>query len=106
MTTERLSKLLAMEQAKPEDAFLKFAIAQEYVNAGHDELARPYFQTLAEKHPQYVPLYYHFGKLYERSGAFDEAIKLYRAGTIVARNANDLKTAGELEEALMLLNDE
>jgi uncharacterized protein HemY len=106
MASERLSKLLTMEQSKPDDAFIKFAIAQEYVNTQTDELALPYFEALANKHPQYVPLYYHLGKLYERSGSFKQAREIYAAGVNVAKAANDLKTAGELQEALTLLEDE
>lgn len=106
MQSERLTKLLTMEQANPDDAFIKFAIALEYVNAGKDELALPYFELLAGKHPHYQPLYYHLGKLYERTGALNEARKIYTAGFKIAQSSGDLKTAGELTEALSLLEDE
>jgi predicted Zn-dependent protease len=106
MAQERLGKLLEMERLKPHDAFIRFAIAQEYVNAQKDELALPYFTTLAKEHSTYVPLYYHLGKLYERQGLLHEARLVYAAGITEARKAHDLKTAGELQEALTLLEDE
>ena len=93
-----------MEKLKPEDGFLKFAIAQEYVNAGNDEEAKGYFEYLLSQQPNYVPTYYHAGKLFERLSEFEKAIETYCTGITVAKTAGDNKTAGELNEALNLIN--
>lgn len=102
----RLEKLKEMEMAKPDDAFIKFAIAQEYVGKHKYDKALAYFELLLETDPGYVPLYYQFGKLYELLDDFNAATDIYKKGIIIAKVANDLKTAGELNEALMLLTDE
>ena len=101
----RLDKLKEMERQKPDDAFIKFAIAQEYVGMNDDTEALKYFAGLLEKHPQYVPVYYQLGKLHERLNKLKQAADIYTKGITVAKAANDLKTAGELNEALTLLEE-
>ncbi len=101
----RLDKLKEMERQKPDDAFIKFAIAQEHVGMDNDAEALKYFTAVLQNHPQYVPVYYQLGKLHERLNQLPQAIDIYSKGIIVARTANDLKTAGELNEALMLLEE-
>lgn len=103
---QRLEKLKEMERQKPDDAFIKFAIAQEYVHTHNDEKAVIYFELLLEAFPEYVPTYYQYGKLYERINDFAAAANVYKKGITVAKAANELKTVGELNEALMLVEDE
>ena len=102
----RLEKLQEMERQKPEDAFLKFAIAQEFIGMNNDAEAQKYYILLLEGFPQYVPVYYQLGKLFERVNQIKEATEIYKRGMVVAKAANDHKTAGELNEALMLLEEE
>lgn len=106
MNKERLRKLQEWEAQKPDDAFLKFAIAQEYVSAGKDNEALKYFLKLVAKFPDYLPIYYQYGKLFEKLGDVKGAMESYQKGMKVAKAANDLKTFGELKEALILLEDE
>ena len=102
----RLEKLLEMERQKPDDAFIKFAVAQEYVGMDNDAGALKYFNVLLRDFAQYLPAYYQLGKLYERMNHLAVAANVYKNGIIVAKAVNDLKTAGELNEALMLVEDE
>ena len=95
-----------MEKQKPDDAFVKFAIAQEYVGMNDDTTALVHFKSLLETQPGYLPLYYQLGKLYERLEELKSAADIYAKGVIIAKAANDIKTAGELNEALILLEDE
>jgi len=102
----RLDKLLAMERQKPDDAFLKFAIAQEYAGMNNDMEARKRFELLLNQAPQYIATYYQLGKLYERLNEVKLAAEIYQKGVVAAKAANDFKTSGELNEALILLEDE
>ncbi len=95
-----------MEKAQPQEPFIKFAIAQEYVNSANDELAKTYFDLLLSNYPAYLPTYYQAGMLYERIHDFERAKEIYRRGMALAKTTGDMKTAGELNEALMLLEDE
>jgi hypothetical protein len=40
----------------------------------------------------------------EERNKVEEAVEVYKAGKSVARKQNDMKTLGELSEALMLLD--
>ncbi len=106
MNDFRLQKLKEMEAEKPDDAFLKYAIALEYVSAGADNEAKPYFELLLQKFPDYVATYLHLGGLYERRGEIKEAMTAYKKGMEVAKQAGDTKALGELSEALQLAEDE
>ena len=101
----RLEKLQEMERQKPDDAFLKFAIAQEFIGMNNDAEALKYYIVLLEGFPQYVPVYYQLGKLYERANRVIEASEIYKRGVAISKVANDFKTAGELNEALILLEE-
>ncbi len=106
MNEKRIAQLLEMEKHQPNDAFLKFALAQEYVNVNNYPKATEYFELLVEKFPNYVPTYYQFGKLYERVNEITKCIYIYKVGIEKAKAAGDLKTATELTEALTLIEDE
>jgi predicted Zn-dependent protease len=106
MNKERLEKLQQWEAEKPDDAFLKFALSQEYVSAGDDALALNYLLLLEEKFANYLPTYYQLAKLYERSGQTHKAVAAYTKGIAVAKAANDTKTLRELNAALEQLQDE
>lgn len=102
---ERLKKLQEMEAQKPGDTFLNYAIALEYVNAGRDNEAQTIFETLLQKNSDYIATYYQFGKLLERNGANEKAIVVYKQGIELAKKMNDRKNLGELNEALMMLEE-
>src|SRR4051812_32911667 len=105
MNEERLKKLMEWEAQKPADAFLKFAIAQEYVSAEKDFEALKYYKILLVNFPDYLAFYYQLGKLYERAGDIAAATKAYEQGKEVALVAKDFKTLNELNEALSLLDE-
>lgn len=106
MDEERLKKLLEWEAEKPDDAFLKFGIAQEYVSAGRDVEAMKYYTVLVKKFPDYLATYYQLGKLFERMDKAEAAKEVYMAGKEVAQAAGDAKTLRELDEAISQLEDE
>jgi tetratricopeptide (TPR) repeat protein len=86
--------------ANPADAFARYGLALECVNAGDNAAAEGHFRQLMASHPEYVPGYYHFGQLEARLGHGDEAARIFRAGVEVARKAGDSHALSELEAAL------
>jgi tetratricopeptide (TPR) repeat protein len=106
MNEERLKKLKEWEAQKPDDAFFKYAISQEYISAGNDAEAQKYLDLLSDKFPDYLATYYQLGKLHERLQEPGKAIAAYTKGKEVARIAGDAKTLRELNEALTQLEDE
>lgn len=96
----RIEKLLEYMKTADKDSFLQHALALEYVKIGEDEKARSLFNELLLREPTYVGSYYHLGKLLERAGDFDKAIRIYKRGMEEARKAGDNHAYNELMAAL------
>lgn len=103
MHNERLRLIKEMLETNPDDSFLKYAAALEYERDEDFKSAIRTIEDLLSKDADYLGAYYKLGKLYERLGKEKEAIKIYRQGLEVSKKTSDLKTEGELSEALLLL---
>jgi tetratricopeptide (TPR) repeat protein len=97
MSNTRISRLLEFLEKEPNDPFLNYALATEYLVLGDSSLALTYFEELIENHPDYVGTYYHLGKLYEILGRKDEAIATYKNGIEVAANQQNAHARSELQ---------
>lgn len=100
MQTKRLDKLLLMLEIQPNDSFLIYAIALEYLAEGQEEKAKSSFETLLKEHPDYLPVYYQAGIFYADRGEEDKALELFKKGMELAKAKNDIKTYNELKEML------
>ncbi|MEY3051193.1 MAG: hypothetical protein RLY31_978 [Bacteroidota bacterium] len=105
MTTSRLNQLMAFHAAQPGDPFLLFALAKEHEKMGDDATALQQFLQLKQQHPDYVGLYYHLGKLYERAGSAADAFAVYQEGMDVARMLHDQHALDELAAARRALDE-
>jgi len=103
MTNERLKLIKEMLETNPDDSFLKYAAALEYEKEEDNAKAIETIRDLLANDAKYLGAYYKLGKLLEAEGKEKEAIKIYRQGLEVSKKISDLKTEGELTEALMLL---
>lgn len=103
---ERLEKLLQFLEEHPNDNFILFAIAKEYEKMGDDDQALSYFEKLQAENDQYVGLYYHLGKLWERKSDPARAFRTYSRGMEVARKVGDQHALSELAGARLILGDE
>ena len=101
---DRLATLLEMERDKPDDPFLKYALAMEYVSQGNMAESRAFFERLVSDHPDYVATYYQYGKLEEEAGNNAAAVALYTLGIEKAKATGDLKTARELQQAVEMVD--
>ena len=98
---DRLAALLDFHRVDPDDAFTRFALAQEYLKRGDTDAALGFFDALVHDHPDYVGTYYHLGKLYETLGRTESAAEAYRAGIVAATQAGDTPARSELQGALL-----
>lgn len=103
MDTSRLDKLLAFIQNEPNDEFLKYALATEYVRLNDTEKALSYYEDLMNNHPNYSGTYYHLGKLYEALGRKDDAIIIYEKGIAITTAKRDMHALSELRGVYMNL---
>ena len=101
----RIEKLLEYLKTSDKDSFLQHALALEYIKVGQDEEARKLFNEILLREPTYIGSYYHLGKLLERVGEFDRAIRVYKRGMEEAKRAGDNHSYGELMGALEEVED-
>jgi tetratricopeptide (TPR) repeat protein len=97
MSSNRLQKLLEFIGNEPNDPFLKYALATEYLAVNDTLNALMYFEDLLSNHQDYVGTYYHLGKLYEALQRKEDAIKVYEAGMKIARTVRDNHAYTELQ---------
>ena len=102
----RIEQLEIFLLETPNDAFLNYALATEYVSMGDDEKAEFIFRDLLEKNPDYVATYYHLGKLLERKQQKNEAMDIYRMGIEKAKATGEQHSLSELQSALLELEYE
>jgi tetratricopeptide (TPR) repeat protein len=97
MQISRLEKLLEFIKSEPEDPFLKYALATEYLRINQTDKALEYYEDLVNNHPGYTGTYYHLGKLYEALGRKDDALKTYETGIKITREQRDNHALSELQ---------
>ncbi len=97
----RLKQLLSFHEEDPNDSFVRFALAAEYVKLRQYDDAVRAFEDLYAHDPAYVGLYYHFGKLLQSLGQVERAGAIYREGIAVATRLTDFHARSELQSALM-----
>jgi len=102
---DRIEKLKEFLEKDPHDAFVKHALALEYVKLGNEVAARQLWEEILERDPAYVGSYYHLAKLLERTGEKQLAIHWYEQGMKAARAAGEIKSYNELQAALEDLTD-
>lgn len=96
----RIETLQNLLKENPADEFTKYALALEYVSISDTANAEKYMKDLLMNSPNYLAVYYQYGKLLEDKGEIDEARKIYNQGLFVASSQNDLHTKAELQDAL------
>jgi len=101
MTTTRINRLLAFHAQDPDDPFVRFALASEYLKKGDEQTALEWFERLAADQPDYVGTYYHLGMLYQRLGRPDDALETFQRGIEVATRIGDFHSLSELRAARM-----
>src|SRR3569623_1340846 len=97
MPESRLDKLLEFLKNEPNDEFLLYALATEYLRLNEIDKALAYYENLVNNHPDYVGTYYHLGKLYEGLDRKPDAITIYEKGMEIARRKRDNHAFAELK---------
>ena len=106
MIVNRLERLLEFQKNEPNDPFLKYALATEYLRLNNHEKALWFYLELVNKHTDYVGTYYHLGKLYELLKQPEEALMVYEKGIAIAKKIKDQHALNELLGVFNSLQDE
>jgi len=94
-----------MLKSEPDDSFLNYALALEYANNNDVKKAIEQIEKLLLKDKTYLGAYYQLGKYYEQLEQGQKAIDTYKKGLLIAQQQNNKKVLGELNEALLGLDD-
>ncbi len=104
----RIELLQSFLEEDPTDAFTLYALALEHAGLGHFRESHIYFEKLVTNNPDYLPAYYHLGKLFEQQNNILEAGNTYMKGIRIAERQQNQHTKKELQEAynsLMNIDD-
>lgn len=102
----KISRLARNIQQDPSDTFSKFALALELLKDDRVEKAQLLFEAILKQDPEYLGVYYHLGKLYQRREMYSLAEEMFTKGIALAEAKNENRTKSELSEALIQLQFE
>jgi len=102
----KISQLAKNVQQDPSDTFSKFALALELLKEDQVEKAQLLFEAILKQDPDYLGVYYHLGKLYQRREMYSLAEDMFTKGIQIATKKNESRTKSELSEALIQLQIE
>ena len=91
---EQIESMLADE---PNDPFLRYGLAMEYVSAGDDAAAAKCLQELIAVTPDYVPAYLQLGQAFLRQGRTPEARQAWTQGVQAAQQAGNQHARDEMQ---------
>lgn len=100
---EAIKRLLANE---PQDTFLLYALATEYIAENEDKKAQEILESLVNSNPDYIASYYHLGKLYERIELKESALLIYEQGIEESKKQKNNKNVAEIQHAIDELLDD
>ncbi len=92
-----------MLAADPADAFLRYAMAMEYVKSGNLNQAIVEFRRLIDDDAAYVAAYFMCGRVLRDSGDTPAARQMWIQGIAKAREIGDSHAAAEMSEELNFL---
>ncbi|MEX2173149.1 MAG: tetratricopeptide repeat protein [Pirellulaceae bacterium] len=99
----RRDKIEAMLQREPQDQFLRYGLAVEYVNEGRTDEAAALFDALMRDTPPHVPSFFRCAQMLVADDRISEARAALRTGIEAAREQGNAHAAGEMSELLASL---
>src|SRR5215813_14194743 len=86
--------------AKPDDAFSRYGLAMECMNAGDTAAANEHFRTLIERNADYVPAYLMYAQMLSKESRNPEAREVLSTGIAAAIRKGDAHARSEMETLL------
>jgi tetratricopeptide (TPR) repeat protein len=96
----RIEKIKTMLLATPNDSFLLYALALEYIKLENEEEAVNLFLKIVATNENYSGVYYHLGKLQEKLADKEQAMATYKKGIIICQQQREMHNLQELQSAL------
>jgi len=99
----RKQQIETMLREDPNDPFLNYGLAMEYVSAGEDAAAVARFQHLFEVAPDYVPGYLMAAQTLVRLNRNDDARSMLQRGLVAAQKSHNQHASEEMQALLETL---
>lgn len=104
MEKSRKDNLIVMLEKEPNDVFLNYALAVEFVGEKKYTEAEQQFLKTVKLNNEYLPCYYQLGQVAEKIKTEKEALEYYKLGLALAQKQNNQKAVNELNEAIWMLD--
>jgi predicted Zn-dependent protease len=104
MNSQRIEQLKKMMMEEPHDPFYVYAFALEHLLTNKPE-ARRLMLSVANNHPNYLPVYYQLATLYLETDKVHDAEIILQKGIDLAKEQKDSKALHELQNLLNNLID-
>lgn len=101
----RREKLEQLLQSEPDDAFLNFGLAMEYVKEGRVDEAVAQFDRTMTIDPDYTAAHHLKGQVLAAAGRVAEARDALRAGLEAAKRVGNQHAVEEMSELLAQLDE-
>ncbi len=98
--SQRIEMLQRLTASAGADPFAWYALAMEYRKLGRTEEALGAFETLRERHAEYLPQYLMAGQVLVAAGRLGDARAWLSAGVALAERQGDGKALAELRAVL------
>lgn len=96
----RLTKLKQILENDPGDFFSKYALGLEFMSVKDFPETIRIFEEIISANPNYHPVYYQLGKVYEANGDYDKAKKIFEKGVYVTTAQGETHAREELMAAI------
>ncbi|MFN4853167.1 MAG: tetratricopeptide repeat protein [Bacteroidota bacterium] len=100
----RIEQLLAMLSSEPNDLFLHYALALEYISMGKQEKGIDQLKQIILRNADYLPAYHKLGDLFFSEGSYPEAIEVLETG--IKKAAQGSKAKLEMQALLQMAREE
>lgn len=107
MTEQKKSRRQMLEEfvaRQPNDAFSRYGLALECMNAGDPAAADQHFRALLQNHAEYIPAYLMYAQMLVRESRSAEAQTILSSGIAAAQKKGDQHACSEMEALLSELS--
>jgi len=105
MAPSKKEQIQKMLESEPHDSFLNYALALEYAKSNEIKKAIETLEMIIKREENYLAAYFQLGKYYELVNDIPKAIEVYQKGILIAKQQKNNKILGELNEALLMLEE-
>jgi len=98
--SQRKEQIILFLKKEPNDPFLQYALAMEFLAEGNDKKAKEQLLKLTEQFVEYLPSYLQLGMLFVKEGKKTKAVEILKKGEKLAQMQGNKHTLAEIKSEL------